>query len=77
MVICQGCLGWAFLHVRRIAWIVPVVSSKFIICYTQPPPLEDTIQCKNVGGFCKTGPCPTTFSLSGTCHGGALSCCRK
>ncbi|XP_020633677.2 gallinacin-10 [Pogona vitticeps] len=45
--------------------------------YTQPPPLEDTIACRSLAGFCKAGACPPTHVVSGTCHGGLLNCCKK
>ncbi|KFV71564.1 Gallinacin-10 [Struthio camelus australis] len=37
----------------------------------------DTAECKSQGNFCRAGPCPPTFTISGSCHGGLLKCCSK
>ncbi|NXJ68332.1 GLL10 protein, partial [Rostratula benghalensis] len=37
----------------------------------------DTTECRSQGNFCRAGPCPPTFSVSGSCHGGLLKCCSK
>ncbi|NXL89863.1 GLL10 protein, partial [Alectura lathami] len=41
------------------------------------PLFPDTTACKNQGNFCRGGPCPPTFAVSGSCHGGLLNCCAK
>ncbi|XP_025897145.1 gallinacin-10-like isoform X2 [Nothoprocta perdicaria] len=37
----------------------------------------DTAECKSQGNFCRLTTCPPTFSVSGSCHGGLLKCCKK
>ncbi|NXQ91665.1 GLL10 protein, partial [Nyctibius grandis] len=42
-----------------------------------PGLFADTTQCRSEGNFCRVGPCPPTFAVSGSCHGGLLKCCSK
>ncbi|XP_030801653.1 gallinacin-10-like [Geospiza fortis] len=42
------------------------------------PLFADTVECRNAQGkFCRAGPCPPTFTATGTCHGGTLNCCSR
>ncbi|NXH10395.1 GLL10 protein, partial [Bucco capensis] len=41
------------------------------------PLFPDTVACRSQGGFCRSGSCPTPFSIAGPCHGGSLNCCSK
>ncbi|NWH60282.1 GLL10 protein, partial [Geococcyx californianus] len=41
------------------------------------PLFADTVACRSQRNFCMNGPCPPTFSVSGSCHGGLLNCCSK
>ncbi|XP_077781454.1 gallinacin-10-like [Podarcis muralis] len=66
---------------RILYFFVAVVMLLFQICpgYAQgpPPDLDDTLACRAKGqSYCIFGPCPTTFSVSGNCHGG-MNCCTK
>ncbi|NWT26703.1 GLL10 protein, partial [Cardinalis cardinalis] len=42
------------------------------------PLFADTAECRSAQGkFCRVGPCPPTFTATGTCHGGMMNCCSK
>ncbi|NXI39305.1 GLL10 protein, partial [Galbula dea] len=41
------------------------------------PLFADTAECKSRRGFCLVGPCPPTFSITGSCQGNLMKCCTK
>uniref|UniRef100_A0A670HMM8 Beta-defensin-like domain-containing protein n=1 Tax=Podarcis muralis TaxID=64176 RepID=A0A670HMM8_PODMU len=62
-------------------WLLSKKLTPRLLClgYAQgpPPDLDDTLACRAKGqSYCIFGPCPTTFSVSGNCHGG-MNCCTK